>query len=272
MAKAMAAQFIGKGRSARKVMNALEQILIGAGITIGDDAAHQRQAGVHVTEIEPLQPGQGYHRGIDIQEDAARFQATQDFGQRSVAIDNLHAKGHGDDIEAVVGNVGHVAGVEKAETDAVLAIKLAASDIQQATSLARRYVGQWGLSDAIGPILVGDNEQELFLGRELQTRREVSERTAQLVDAEVSRVIKEAYNRAKETLTENMDLLHRVAEALLDRETLSGEEVMMLERGEKLPPRPTPPSNPPALPANQPVLQPKAAKPPLFGGPEVAPA
>ncbi|HEX6574532.1 MAG TPA: ATP-dependent zinc metalloprotease FtsH [Gemmatimonadaceae bacterium] len=148
----------------------------------------------------------------------------------------------------------------------------AASDIQQATSLARRYVAQWGLSDAIGPILVGDNEQELFLGRELQTRREVSERTAQLVDAEVSRVIKEAYNRAKETLTENMDLLHRVAEALLDRETLSGEEVMALERGEKLPPRPTPPSNPPAIPANQPVLQPKAAKPPLFGGPEVAPA
>jgi cell division protease FtsH len=148
----------------------------------------------------------------------------------------------------------------------------AASDIQQATSLARRYVGQWGLSDAIGPILVGDNEQELFLGRELQTRREVSERTAQLVDAEVSRVIKEAYNRAKETLTENMDLLHRVAEALLDRETLTGEEVSMLARGEKLPPRSTPPT-PPALPANETkVMQPKPAKPPLFGGPEVAPA
>jgi cell division protease FtsH len=148
----------------------------------------------------------------------------------------------------------------------------AASDIQQATTLARRYVGQWGLSDAIGPILVGDNEQELFLGRELQTRREVSERTAQLVDSEVSRVIKEAYNRAKETLTENMDLLHRVAEALLDRETLSGEEVATLARGEKLPPRSTPPSAP-ALPAKESVVtQPKAAKPPLFGGPEVAPA
>ncbi|HEX5577307.1 MAG TPA: ATP-dependent zinc metalloprotease FtsH, partial [Gemmatimonadaceae bacterium] len=108
----------------------------------------------------------------------------------------------------------------------------AASDIQQATSLARRYVGQWGLSDAIGPILVGDNEQELFLGRELQTRREVSERTAQLVDSEVSRVIKEAYNRAKETLTENLDLLHRVAAALLERETLTGDEVQRLARGE----------------------------------------
>ncbi|HUQ46735.1 MAG TPA: ATP-dependent zinc metalloprotease FtsH [Gemmatimonadaceae bacterium] len=149
----------------------------------------------------------------------------------------------------------------------------AASDIQQATSLARRYVSQWGLSDAIGPILVGDNEQELFLGRELQTRREVSERTAQLVDSEVTRVIKEAYNRAKETLSENLDLLHRVAAALLDRETLTGEEVQALSRGEQLPPRSTPPSSPPALPeSGARVVQPKPAKPPLFGGPEVAPA
>src|SRR5687767_4121298 len=148
----------------------------------------------------------------------------------------------------------------------------ASSDIQQATSLARRYVGQWGLSDAIGPILVGDNEQELFLGRELQTRREVSERTAQLVDSEVSRVIKEAYNRAKETLTENLDLLHRVAAALLDRETLTGEEVMTLARGEQLPPRSSPPT-PPALPAKETVVPAgKPAKPPLFGGPEPAPA
>src|SRR5918911_641134 len=69
----------------------------------------------------------------------------------------------------------------------------AAGDIQQATGIARRYVAQWGLSDAIGPVLVGDNEQELFLGRELQHRREVSEQTAQLVDAEVSRVINQAY-------------------------------------------------------------------------------
>ena len=148
----------------------------------------------------------------------------------------------------------------------------ASSDIQQATGLARRYVTQWGLSDAIGPILVGDNEQELFLGRELQTRREVSERTAQLVDSEVSRVIKEAYNRAKETLTEHLDLLHRVAAALLDRETLTGEDVQKLVRGETLPPRLPPPSAPPAPAKELPVAQPKPAKPPLFGGPEVAPA
>ena len=148
----------------------------------------------------------------------------------------------------------------------------ASSDIQQATGLARRYVSQWGLSDEIGPILVGDNEQELFLGRELQRHREVSERTAQLVDSEVSRVIKEAYSRATKVLTENLDLLHRTAAALLDRETLTGDEVAMLARGEQLPPRPAAPpsSSPPAIPA--PVAQPKPAKPPLFGGPEVAPA
>jgi cell division protease FtsH len=148
----------------------------------------------------------------------------------------------------------------------------ASSDIQQATSLARRYVSQWGLSDAIGPILVGDNEQELFLGRELQTRREVSERTAQLVDSEVTRVIKEAYQRAKETLTENMELLHSVAAALLDRETLTGDEVQQLARGETLAPRSTPPSLPPAAVKEATVPQAKPAKPPLFGGPEVAPA
>ena len=147
----------------------------------------------------------------------------------------------------------------------------ASSDIQQATGLARRYVSQWGLSEAIGPILVGDNEQELFLGREIQTRREVSERTAQLVDSEVTRVIKEAYTRAKETLTENIDLLHTVAAALLDRETLTGDEVQQLARGETLPPRPAPPSLP-ASPVKEAVPQAKPAKQPLFGGPEVAPA
>jgi cell division protease FtsH len=147
----------------------------------------------------------------------------------------------------------------------------AASDIQQATGLARRYVSQWGLSDEIGPILVGDNEQELFLGREIQTRREVSERTAQLVDSEVTRVIKEAYARATVVLQENMDLLHRVAAALLDRETLTGDDVAALSRGETLPPRPiSPPPTAPALAT--PVMHPKPSKPPLFGGPEVAPA
>jgi cell division protease FtsH len=148
----------------------------------------------------------------------------------------------------------------------------AASDIQKATVIARRYVTQWGLSDAIGPILVGDNEQELFLGREIQHRREVSEQTAQLVDREVKRVIDNAYDRAKATLQANLDLLHQVAAALLERETLTREDIEILSRGDKLPPRTSgaPPSA--SAPVTQPVLEPKRSNPPLLGGPEPSPA
>jgi cell division protease FtsH len=148
----------------------------------------------------------------------------------------------------------------------------ASSDIQFATGLARRYVSQWGLSDAIGPVLVGDNEQEVFLGRELTSRRTVSERTAQQVDDEVSRVINEAYNRATDTLTAHRDLLDRIAQALLERETLSREDIGLLERNEPLPPRKDPPT---ALPApGTPVAgatEPRRV-PPLLGGPEPSPA
>jgi cell division protease FtsH len=146
----------------------------------------------------------------------------------------------------------------------------ASSDIQQATQLARRYVTQWGLSDVIGPIQVGENEHELFLGREIQNRREVSEQTAQLVDTEVKRVITSAYDRARDVIQANLELLHTVAAALLDRETLTREDFEYLMRGDRLPPRP--PSTPPtASPAPTPVSEPRRA-PPLLGGPEPSPA
>ena len=142
----------------------------------------------------------------------------------------------------------------------------AASDIQQATGIARRYVSQWGLSDAIGPILVGDNEQEVFLGRELTSRRTVSERTAQQVDDEVSRVINEAYNRAMDTVTAHRDLLERIANALLERETLTRDDIALLEKGEPLPPRVDPPTSlPAAVPAA--VAEPRRV-PPMLGGAE----
>jgi cell division protease FtsH len=147
----------------------------------------------------------------------------------------------------------------------------AQSDIQMVTSLARRYVSQWGLSEAIGPILVGDNEQEVFLGRDMGHRREVSEKTAQIVDAEVTRLLGEAYERARRVLTENADLHRRMAEALLERETLTSEDIDILVKGGTLPPLPPRPPGPvsavpPAAPA---VAKPK---PGLLGGPEVAPA
>jgi cell division protease FtsH len=148
----------------------------------------------------------------------------------------------------------------------------AASDIQQATSIARRYVTQWGLSEAIGPILVGDNEQELFLGRDIQSRREVSEQTAQLVDGEVKRVVMDAHARAVRVLTENRSLLDIVATQLLERETLTRDDILLLKAGKELPPRVTDtPSAPPAMvPPLMPTPRPSA--PPMLGGPEVAPA
>ena len=149
----------------------------------------------------------------------------------------------------------------------------ASSDIQKATSIARRYVTQWGLSDAIGPILVGDNEQELFLGREIQHRREISEQTSQLVDAEVKRVITTAYERAKQVLSDNIDLLHTIAAALLERETLTREDILLISRGEKLPPRTSgvPPVPRLAAPMPTPAHEPRR-NPPLLGGAEPAPA
>jgi cell division protease FtsH len=148
----------------------------------------------------------------------------------------------------------------------------AASDIQQATQISRRYVTQWGLSDVIGPVLVGDNEQEIFLGQQIVNRREVSEQTQRIVDAEVKRVIDSAYALATRVLTENIGLLHAVAAALLERETLTREDIEVLKRGDALPPRPAPPpimSSPPSVPLPH---QPKPAAPPIIGGPEPSPA
>jgi len=131
----------------------------------------------------------------------------------------------------------------------------AQGDIQMATNIARSYVTHWGLSDAVGPILVAENETEVFLGRDLGTRRGISESTAQVVDAEVARVIGEAYERATQVLTEHMDLLHQVAGALLERETLAREDVELLADGKPLPPFrvtdpvPTPPDIPEPIPA-----------------------
>jgi cell division protease FtsH len=148
----------------------------------------------------------------------------------------------------------------------------AASDIQMATQIARKYVTQWGLSDAIGPVLVGDNEQEVFLGNQIMSRREISEQTHQLVDFEVKRVIDSAYALASRVLSENIELLHLVAASLLERETLTREDIEVLRRGDRLPPRPPPPplsTAPTTVPLPH---QPKPTAPPLIGGPEPSPA
>jgi cell division protease FtsH len=115
----------------------------------------------------------------------------------------------------------------------------AGNDIERATEMARRMVTQFGMSDAIGPMSVGDQDHEIFLGRELSQRRSVSEKTAQLVDSEIKRILDGAFRSARRVLDENRDLLERIAQALLERETLDAEEIEALEGGQPLPPLPT---------------------------------
>ncbi len=114
----------------------------------------------------------------------------------------------------------------------------AAQDIQQATNIARRMVTQFGMSDAIGPIAVGDREQEIFLGREVVQRREISDRTAQLVDEEVKRILTNAFEDATRILGDRRAALDRLAAALLERETLDRDEVELVVAGKTLPPQP----------------------------------
>jgi len=112
----------------------------------------------------------------------------------------------------------------------------ASNDIKLATNLARSMVCRFGMSDRVGPMAVGEQSQEVFIGREWVASREHSEETARLVDAEVKRIIDAAMEIADKLLRENIDALHRVAAALLDRETLTGEETRRLLEGETLPP------------------------------------
>jgi cell division protease FtsH len=111
----------------------------------------------------------------------------------------------------------------------------AGNDIERATSMARRMVTQYGMSEKVGPMAVGDSEQEVFLGREIVQRREISERVAEQVDSEVKRLLNEAYNAATETLESNRDLLETIAESLLERETLDREEIELITAGKPLP-------------------------------------
>src|SRR5204862_7475568 len=96
----------------------------------------------------------------------------------------------------------------------------ATNDIEQATAIARRMVTQFGMSGEVGVIAVGDREQEIFLGREISQRREISERMSETVDREIKRIIDQSYHRAQTILTDNRELLDRIADALLERETL----------------------------------------------------
>ncbi len=149
----------------------------------------------------------------------------------------------------------------------------AANDIEQATTLARRMVTQFGMSDRVGVIAVGDREQEIFLGREIQQRREISERMSEVVDAEVKKFIDQAYARARQILAEHRDTLDRMSVVLLERETIDREEIEAIARGEILPPRPSgPPPLPPAASAGPATERRDAPRPTGVPNPSPSPA
>jgi cell division protease FtsH len=133
----------------------------------------------------------------------------------------------------------------------------AANDLEQATSLARRMVCELGMSDNLGPLTFGKKEEMVFLGREIATHKDYSEQTAELIDKEVRNIVERAYNKAYQVLKDNVDKLHQLANSLLEREVLDGDEMDRLLRGETLEPlRPLEPEPKPETAVETPASKP----------------
>ena len=112
----------------------------------------------------------------------------------------------------------------------------AGNDIEKATSIARKMVCEWGMSEKLGPLSYGAKEEEIFLGREIQKHRDYSERTAIEIDDEIRSIVNEAMQKSEKILMDNMNLLHKLSLELLEREILDSEEIDAIIRGEELPP------------------------------------
>ncbi|MBI5191066.1 MAG: ATP-dependent metallopeptidase FtsH/Yme1/Tma family protein [Nitrospirae bacterium] len=131
-----------------------------------------------------------------------------------------------DDRDHLLGKVAMLLGGRLAEELALNHMTTGAgNDLERATDLVRRMVCEWGMSDALGPLTFGKKEEQIFLGREIAQHRDFSEKTAVEIDAEVRRMVMEAYERGKSLMTGNMAGLDALAAALLDRETIDGKEV-----------------------------------------------
>ncbi|HUT25751.1 MAG TPA: ATP-dependent zinc metalloprotease FtsH [Sumerlaeia bacterium] len=112
----------------------------------------------------------------------------------------------------------------------------AANDLHRATDLAHSMVCEFGMSERLGPRTFGSPSAQVFLGRDISRDRDYSEETASLIDTEVRELLSSAYHKALQVLRDNMDPLERISQALLERETLNGDELDVLIRGEELPP------------------------------------
>jgi cell division protease FtsH len=152
----------------------------------------------------------------------------------------------------------------------------ASGDIQQATGIAHAMVCQWGMSDKLGMVQYGNDQDNVFMGRDMMQRKDYSEFTAQEIDAEVKRIINESYDRSKNLIEQHRDKLEIIANALLEYESLDGTQVAeIVKTGTFTPPPPVPKVDPPsgAVAATPLPEVPKPAPPKLpgFGSPAAAP-
>jgi cell division protease FtsH len=146
----------------------------------------------------------------------------------------------------------------------------AQSDIEQATRMARAMVTRFGMSDKLGPIAYAENQEEVFLGHSVSRTQNISEATAQTIDAEIHRIIDEAYQRAKEILMSRQSDLNVLARGLLEYETLTGDEIIALLKG--IPPVRTPYEDPVLPTRGEGTSVPVAGKPrPSGPGPIISP-
>ena len=110
----------------------------------------------------------------------------------------------------------------------------AGNDIEQATKIARKMVCEWGMSDVLGPMTFGKKNEEIFLGREIQSHRDYSEATARMIDEEVVRIVRKAQGNAQRVLKDNIEQLHNLSKALLKHETINGDEVQAVMDGKQI--------------------------------------
>ncbi|MFA7638957.1 MAG: ATP-dependent zinc metalloprotease FtsH [Parvibaculum sp.] len=143
----------------------------------------------------------------------------------------------------------------------------ASSDISMATKMAKAMVTRWGMSDKLGPLAYAENEEEVFLGHSVARQQNMSEETQRLIDAEVRRIVEEGYDTAKNILTEHVEQLHIIANGLLEYETLSGDEIQNLLKGEP----PVRDRGEPVQPADGPTSSVPVTSKPSGDGPVGAP-
>ncbi len=128
----------------------------------------------------------------------------------------------------------------------------AADDLKRATQVAREMVCSFGMSEKLGPMALGNGGGEIFLGRDITHLREHSEEKARQIDEEVLKLLAESYARAKDRIIDKRDVLDRIAEALLERETLGASDLKLLLEGRELPPLPLPETVPVAQTGSEP--------------------